>query len=100
MANVSRVSANSACSAVYVVVQRCHNPRMNRVRLAVTLWIVWAVVVWNVVFDRVLVVAGRQYVDAATLAARAGGPFARVEDWMRPAVVRGFWMATTAAASV
>jgi len=39
-------------------------------RVAVALWIALAVVVWNVVFDRVLVVAGRQYVYAATIAAR------------------------------
>ena len=38
---------------------------MSRPRLAVALWIVWAVVVWNVVFDRVLVNAGREYVRSA-----------------------------------
>ena len=34
-------------------------------RLARALWIAWAIVVWNVVFDRVIVVAGRSYVAAA-----------------------------------
>jgi hypothetical protein len=45
-------------------------------RLARALWIVWAVLVWNVVFDRVIVVAGRSYITAAYRAA-AGDPPAR-----------------------
>ena len=75
---------------------------MNRVRLAAALWIVWAIVVWNVVFDRVIVVAGRNYVAAASLAA-AADPSARplnMDDWMEPAVRRGFWMATAAAGAI
>lgn len=67
------------------------------VRLAVGLWIALACVVWNVFFDRVLVVAGRQYVHAAMLAARASEPYLRVDDWMRPAISRAGWGATGAA---
>ncbi len=60
-----------------------------------------AVIVWNVVFDRVIVVAGRNYVAAAgRAAAGSGGPFANMDDWMRPAVTRAFWMATAAGAVV
>ena len=67
------------------------------VRIARALWIAWAVIVWNVVFDRVIVVAGRNYVAAAGRAAAApAGPFANMDDWMRPAVTRGFWIATAA----
>jgi hypothetical protein len=66
-------------------------------RIALTLWIVWAVVVWNVVFDRVIVVAGRRYLGAAAVAAQAGGPYARIDDWMRPAVGAGLWTASAAA---
>ena len=69
------------------------------IRLASALWIAWAVVVWNVVFDQVIVLAGRRYVIAA-LAASAGGPYARIDDWMRPAVPRAFWMATAAAGAI
>ena len=70
-------------------------------RIARALWIAWAVIVWNVVFDRVIVVAGRNYVAAAGRAATApDGPFANMDDWMRPAVTRGFWMATAAGAVV
>ena len=56
-------------------------------RLALVLWIAWAVVVWNVVFDQVIVLAGREYIQAALAA--SVGPFANMDDWMRPAVARG-----------
>src|SRR5471032_1092041 len=70
-------------------------------RIARVLWIVWAVIVWNVVFDRVIVVAGRNYIAAARRAAAApAGPFANMDDWMRPAVSRGFWIATAAGGAV
>jgi len=67
--------------------------------MARALWIAWAVIVWNVVFDRVIVVAGRNYVAAARRAADAGS-FANMDDWMRPAVTRGIWTATAAGAVV
>jgi hypothetical protein len=66
------------------------------VRLAVALWITLAVVVWNVIFDRVVVVAGRVYVRAAADAARNGGTYLRADDWMRPAIVHGAWTASAA----
>ena len=66
-------------------------------RIARALWIAWAVIVWNVVFDHVIVVAGRDYIAAAgRAAALPGGPFANMDDWMRPAVTRGLWTATAA----
>jgi hypothetical protein len=74
--------------------------RHANARIALVLWIVWAIVVWNVVFDRVIVVAGREYVRGALAAARGGGPYARMDDWMRPAVGRGLWIATAAAAAI
>jgi hypothetical protein len=73
---------------------------MGRMRFAQALWIAWAVIVWNVVFDRVIVVAGRAYIAAAGAAARTGGPYAPMDDWMGPAVGRAFWMATAAAALI
>jgi hypothetical protein len=69
-------------------------------RLARALWIAWAVILWNVVFDHAIVVAGRDYIAAARAAAGAAAPFANMDDWMRPAVTRGFWMATAAGAAV
>jgi hypothetical protein len=67
------------------------------VRVAAGLWIAWAVVVWNVVFDHVIVMAGRAYLSAAVHAARGAGPYARMDDWMRPAVTRGLWIASLSA---
>ena|SRR5215204_4392323 len=68
-------------------------------RLARALWIAWAVIVWNVVFDRIIVVAGRQYVFAAASAAAANpaAPPLNMDDWMEPAVRRGLVAATAAA---
>jgi hypothetical protein len=64
------------------------------------LWIAAAVVVWNLVFDRVIIVAGRSYVRAAERAAQAGGPYARIDDAMRPAVGRALALASAAAGVV
>jgi hypothetical protein len=81
-------------------VARLRQPR-SAARVARALWIAWAVILWNVVFDHVIVVAGRSYIAAAGRAAASpAGPFANMDDWMRPAVTRGFWIATAAGAAV
>jgi hypothetical protein len=71
-------------------------------RIARALWIAWAVIVWNVVFDRVIVVAGRSYITAARRAADANpsGPLVDMDDWMRPAITRGLWLATASAGAI
>jgi hypothetical protein len=66
-------------------------------RIALILWIVWAVLVWNVVFDHVVEVAGRQYLHQAAVAEGSDGSYVAIDDWMRPAVKRGLWIATLAA---
>ena len=66
-------------------------------KVAVALWLAAAVVVWNLVFDRVLIVAGREYVRTAADAAHGSGPYARIDDYMRPAVPRALVLATSAA---
>ena len=73
---------------------------MRRIQLAIALWAVLAVVVWNVVFDQVLVFAGRRYIVTAAGAARSGGEFVLVEPWMRDAAATAFWTATISAAGV
>jgi ABC-type Fe3+ transport system permease subunit len=70
---------------------------MNRVRVAAALWLVWAIVVWNVVFDRVLVNAGRDYVRTAMAAANGPGPYARIDDRMLPALTQALMAASVAA---
>ena len=74
--------------------------RTRRRRIALILWFVWALLAWNVVFDQVMVFAGRRYLRAAAAAVQAGGPYARIEDWMRPAVTHGLWIATVTAAAI
>jgi len=64
------------------------------------LWVVWAFVVWNLVFDRVIIEAGRDYVRLAASAAHDGGPYARIEDTMRPARARALWLASSSAAVI
>src|SRR5258707_1364632 len=63
---------------------------MRSAKVATALWIAWAVVVWNVVFDRVLVLAGRRYVYDAAMAAQAGH-YLLINDVMRPAMPRRCW---------
>jgi hypothetical protein len=68
--------------------------------LAVGLWIVFGVVVWNVVFDYEVRMAGRRYVYEATLAFRGeAGPVA-MDAVMRPAVARGVELGTAAGGAI
>jgi hypothetical protein len=70
------------------------------VRVACALWITWAVLLWNVLFDHVIVIAGRDYLRAAFAAAHAGAAPPLMDQWMRPAVSRGLWIASAAAAGI
>jgi CTP:molybdopterin cytidylyltransferase MocA len=71
-------------------------------RIAQVLWVAWAIILWNVVFDHVIVVAGREYLVAAVRSAHDAALSSPVnmDDWMRPAVTHGLWTATAAAAAV
>jgi hypothetical protein len=75
---------------------------VSKKRLAQALWIAWAIIIWNVTFDRALVVAGRQYLSAVRAAARdeGGSTHLRIDDWMRPAVIRGLWVASALSAGL
>jgi len=73
---------------------------MRRAPLAIALWIACAFVVWNVVFDRVVVLAGRQYVYRAVAAAGGSKGFERIDAWMPAAVARGAWLASSAAGAI
>jgi hypothetical protein len=69
-------------------------------RVAAALWLVLAFLVWNVVFDRILVLAGRRYSYAAGMAARHSSAYLRIDDWMRPAIAHGVRVASVAALAV
>jgi ABC-type Fe3+ transport system permease subunit len=68
-------------------------------RMALVLWCVLAFLVWNVVFDRMLVVAGRRFVHDASLAARQGATLL-IDDRMPRAVLDGVRTASLSAAAV
>ena len=65
----------------------------RRARFVAAFWAIAVLVVWNAVFDRVIVLSGRNYIRAAVAADAAGASLA-IDDWMQPAVVRAFWLAT------
>jgi hypothetical protein len=79
----------------HIIRQLRHSPRF-----AVALWLVLAFVVWNVVFDRILVLAGRRYSYAAIMAVRGGHAYLRIDDWMRPAIAQGVRVATMSALAI
>lgn len=61
----------------------------RKVRIAVVLWIVFGVVVWNVIFDHHVSTAAGRYVYEATLAFRGQAPPVTMDSVMRPAIARG-----------
>jgi hypothetical protein len=69
-------------------------------RLAAALWLVLALTVWNVVFDRILVLAGRRYAYAAATSVRQGHDYLRINDWMRPAIAHGVRVASVTALAI
>ena len=71
-----------------------------RRRLAVWLWIALAFVVWNVVFDQVIIDAGRHYIEIANASAGSNGPYLNIQDTMRPARSRALWLATGSAGAI
>ncbi len=68
----------------------------TRVRIASALWLVLALIVWNVVFDRIIVLAGRRYVYDASVSVQ-DGVYLPISTEMRPAVRRAVSLASAAA---
>lgn len=75
-------------------------PPARPVRVAAILWLTFAFTVWNVVFDRILVVEGREYVYAAAVAVSRSAPYVLAEPWMTAAQTRALWIASGAAFAV
>ena len=69
-------------------------------RLVALLWLALTVVAWNAVYERIVIVEGREYIAAAEQADRMAAPELRIDDWMRRAVRRAFWTATGVGAVV
>lgn len=72
----------------------------RQVIVAVTLWLTLAFVVWNVVFDRLIVLAGRRYSHDAAVVYRKTGRYLLINDVMPPAISRSSTVATAVAAGV
>lgn len=68
--------------------------------IAVVLWLVFAFLVWNVIFDRMIVLAGRRYSHDAAVFYRTTGRYLLINDVMRPAVAHASRVATAVAAAV
>jgi hypothetical protein len=64
------------------------------------LWLAFAFLVWNAVFDQVIIDAGRRYVEIATASAAANGPYLKIEDTMQPARSRALWLASASAGAI
>ena len=86
-------------SSVTARMSRLRQPQ-TAARLARALWILWAVIVWNVVFDQVIVRAGRDYLVAAGRASASHALRPNMDAYMRPAAQRGLWIATAAGALI
>jgi hypothetical protein len=67
---------------------------------ATVLWLVLAFVVWNVIFDRILVLAGRRYSYEAAITYRTTGKYLLINDVMRPAIAHGVRVASVAAVGI
>jgi hypothetical protein len=86
-------------SSVTARIARLRQPHAAA-RLARALWVAWAVIVWNVVFDQVIVRAGRDYLVAAGRAPATHAARPNMAAYMGPAVQRGVWIATAAGALI
>jgi hypothetical protein len=79
--------------------RRIVTPR-QKTRLAIVLWLVLAGVVWNVIFDRIRILADRRYVYDATMAVRLGRPFLLIDRVHPQEIRRGVRVASVAAGAI
>ena len=74
--------------------------RRQQTILAAVLWLVFAAVVWNVIFDRLVVLAGRRYSYDAFVLYHATGRYLLINDVMRPAIAQAVRVASAVAGSI
>jgi hypothetical protein len=63
-------------------------------------WAIFAFVTWNVVFDRAVAVAGREFVRQQVLRDQQGQPLRSIDDAFRPRIAAAALTATGWAAAV
>ncbi|MCX6552997.1 MAG: hypothetical protein NTY02_18685 [Acidobacteria bacterium] len=66
----------------------------RRWRIAAWLWAAFAIVVWNVVFDAVVIQSGRDYLTQQALHQQGRGPAVTIPQVMRPGIRAGLRLAT------
>jgi hypothetical protein len=67
---------------------------------AVALWLVFALAVWNVVFDRIIVLAGRRYSHDAVVLYQTSHRYLLIDEVMRPAIAHALRVASVTAAAI
>ncbi|HEY7792135.1 MAG TPA: hypothetical protein VIC33_16600 [Vicinamibacterales bacterium] len=68
--------------------------------IALGLWLVLAIIIWNTLFDDAVNSAAHRYIVAAVYASRGQGPTVSMDAIMQPAIVHGAWLATGCATLV
>ena len=68
---------------------------MRRVRVAAGLWLLLTVVWWMVIYDRLVVLAGRRYSHDATVAFRESHRYLTIAEGLTPLVRQAARTATT-----
>jgi hypothetical protein len=79
---------------------RSGRPVGVRVRLAALLWVVFAVVIWNVVFDSYIDAGMAEYLRRQAFFEQGRGPAANIDGVMDDAIARGARSATAWAGGV
>lgn len=74
--------------------------RRRQTVVAMALWLALACVVWNVVFDRLIVLAGRRYSHDAAVTYRKSGHYLLINDVMLPAIRHSGRVATAIATGI
>ena len=63
-------------------------------RIAVAVWIVLAVALWNAIFEMMVVRGVKEYLFRAALHEAGRRPFTPIADVMDPAIFHATWVAT------
>jgi hypothetical protein len=66
----------------------------RRDRILVIVWIVLAVVLWNAIFEMLIVQGVKQYLFRAAMHDAGRAPFVAIADVMNAAIYRATWVAT------
>jgi hypothetical protein len=69
-------------------------PLIGRERIALAVWIVLAVALWNGIFEMMVVRGVKEFLFRAALHSAGRRPFTPIADVMDPAIYHATWVAT------